>query len=104
MLVFTLESYPTLQKPLNTNLSQYLGDLSFGIYVMHLLVMYSLWQSLLEPFREQHLGNSKWAQTPGLIILYLIVLWAAEWSMRIDSKVVRLGRYLQTIMFLKWKE
>ena len=104
MVVFALESYPTLQKPLNINFSQYLGDLSFGIYLMHQLVMWSLSQYILEPFRERYLGNSKWAQMPGLIILYLAVLWAAEWFMRIDSRVVRLGRYSQKVMFLKWKE
>lgn len=104
LLVFALESYPTLQKPLNLNFSQYLGDLSFGIYLMHPLLMWSLSPHVLEPFREKYLGGSIWAQTPGLIILYLAVLWAAEWFMRIDSRVVRLGRYLQKVMFVKWKE
>jgi peptidoglycan/LPS O-acetylase OafA/YrhL len=104
MLVFALESYPALQRPLTSNFSQYLGNLSFGIYVMHQLVLSSLYYNVLDPLREQYLGDSNWARTPGMLIYYLVVLWAAECFMRIDSRVVRLGRYLQSVTFVKWEE
>lgn len=104
LLVFALESYPALQQPLTFNFSQYLGDLSFGIYTMHQLVLWTFYKHILDPSREQVLGDSNWARTPGIIIYYLAVLWAAECFMRFDGRVVRLGRYLQRVTFLKWEE
>lgn len=103
MLIFALESYPALQRPLTSNFSQYLGDLSFGIYVMHQLVLSSLYLNVLDPLREQYLADSNWARVPGIIVYYLVILWAAECFMRIDGRVVRLGRYLQSVSFLKWE-
>ena len=104
MLVFALESYPSLQRPLTFNFSQYLGDLSFGIYAMHQIVMWTLYKHVVDPLREQYLGDSNWARTPGMFVYWLAVLWAAECFMRIDNRVVRLGRYLQRVAFTKWEE
>jgi peptidoglycan/LPS O-acetylase OafA/YrhL len=104
MLVFALESYPELQKPFTSKFSQYLGDLSFGIYATHQLVMWTFYKHVLDPLREQYLGESTWARTPGMFVYWIAVLWAAECFMRIDGRVVRLGRYLQRILFLKWEE
>jgi peptidoglycan/LPS O-acetylase OafA/YrhL len=104
MLVFALESYPSLQKPLTLNFSQYLGDLSFGIYAMHQIVMWTFYKHVVDPLREQYLGDSNWARTPGMFLYWLAVLWAAECFMRIDNRVVRLGKYLQRLLFVKWEE
>jgi peptidoglycan/LPS O-acetylase OafA/YrhL len=101
LLVFALESYPALQKPLTWNFSQYLGELSFGIYTMHELLIWTLYDHVLTPWQETHLGDSLWALAPGMIIIFLVVLWAADLFTRIDDKVVGLGRYVQSVTFIK---
>ena len=104
LLVFAFESYPALQKPLAWNFSQYLGELSFGIYTMHELVIWTLYNQVLMPWQQSYLGGSLWALTPGVIILFFVVLWAADLFIRIDNRVVRLGRYVQRVTFVKWTE
>lgn len=104
LLVLALESYPALQKPLTWNFSQYLGELSFGIYTMHELVIWSLYDQMLKPWQQTHLGDSLCAVAPGMIIIFFVVLWAADFFTRIDNKVVRLGRYVQSVAFVQWKE
>jgi peptidoglycan/LPS O-acetylase OafA/YrhL len=104
LLILSLESYPALQIPFTWNLSQYLGDLSFGIYAMHQLVMWTLYKHVLDPLREQYLGEGTWARVPGMLVYWMAVLWAAEGFMRIDGRVVRAGRWLQRRAFLRWGE
>jgi peptidoglycan/LPS O-acetylase OafA/YrhL len=99
-MVWALDSYETLQIPLNWNFSQYLGDLSFGIYVMHPLVIWLLWDDFLNPWRLRWLGKELWTLIPTMALFYLVVLWAAEQFIKIDNKVVALGRWLQKKVFI----
>lgn len=99
MLVFSLDSYPTLQTPLKWRISRYLGDISFGIYVMHLLVVVTLWRHILNPWRVEYLGTAMWTNAPNLLIVYAVSFWAADLFIRIDDKVVTAGRWLQTKFF-----
>jgi peptidoglycan/LPS O-acetylase OafA/YrhL len=57
MLVLALDSYSTLQTPLKWNFSQYLGQVSFGIYVMHIIIVWSFWELFLNPWRVRLLGE-----------------------------------------------
>ncbi|KAH6662808.1 acyltransferase family-domain-containing protein [Halenospora varia] len=99
LLVFALDSYPILQTPLNWNFCQYLGYCSFGIYVMHILVVWSFWRLILDPLRNQWLGGAMWTFAPCLLINYAAVLWAADIFSRVDAKVVRLGRWIEKRVF-----
>jgi peptidoglycan/LPS O-acetylase OafA/YrhL len=99
MLVAALDNYPILQKPLRWDFSQYLGEVSFGVYVMHVLLMWTLWNPIVEPFRVAHLGSS-WVACYFVWFLYLgVILWTGELFSRVDSKIVRFGRWLQDKMF-----
>lgn len=104
LLTFALESYPTLQTPFTWNFSQYLGDLSFGIYAMHQLIMWTLYKHVLDPLREHYLGEGTWARVPGMILYWTAVLWAAEGFAWVDGRVVRAGRWLQRRGFERWGE
>lgn len=103
LVVFALDSYPILQKPFEWGFSQYLGELSFGIYAMHIIVVGCLYQPVLEPLRQQHLGESAVAHIPGIIITTIVVLWTADYFTRVDRMVVRAGRWLQTKTFIEWE-
>jgi peptidoglycan/LPS O-acetylase OafA/YrhL len=99
LLVCALDNYPALQTPLCWDFPQYLGEVSFGMYVMHVLLMWGFWNTNVEPFRVAHLGGS-WLACNGVYVAYFaLILWAGELFSRIDSKVVRLGRWLQRIAF-----
>jgi peptidoglycan/LPS O-acetylase OafA/YrhL len=103
MLVSALDNYPIFQIPLRWDISQYLGELSFGMYVMHVLIMWSLWYITVEPFRADYLGGS-WLACNGVYVVYFcVILWAAELFSRIDSMVVRFAKWLQEKAF-EWEK
>jgi peptidoglycan/LPS O-acetylase OafA/YrhL len=94
VLVFALDNYPALQTPLRWDIFQYLGELSFGMYVMHVLLMWSFWYITVEPFRAAHLGGS-WLACNGVYLVYFgVILWAGELFSRVDSRVVNFGKWL----------
>ncbi|EXJ78042.1 hypothetical protein A1O3_09202 [Capronia epimyces CBS 606.96] len=101
-LVLAIDSFPALQRPLMYGFSQYVGDLSFGIYVLHPPVTIAFYHGLMEPWRVKHLGSSPLAFIPGFIALTLMVFILADYFSRLDKKVVRLGRWLQAKLFRKW--
>lgn len=103
LIVFSIDSYPTLQRPFEWSLSQYLGDLSFGIYAMHRLVVNSLYDHVLNPWRARHLGSSWPAYIPGGILTTVLVLWAADYFTRLDNLVIRFARWVQAKTFTKWE-
>jgi len=98
-VVYALEFYPALQKPLHWRLSQYLGDISFGLYAMHGPFVLGTYMQVIIPLREQYLGHSVLKYIPGFIIYPLIVLIASDYFERVDKTVVRLARSLQSFMF-----
>ncbi|KAE9978068.1 hypothetical protein EG328_001688 [Venturia inaequalis] len=99
LLVFALDSYATLQIPLRWNFSQYLGEVSFGIYVMHALVHFTVWDQLAI-WKVAVVGTSAWGDLPILLVYWAAVLWAAELFTRMDCRVVMFGRWLQTMLFV----
>ncbi|ETI24473.1 hypothetical protein G647_03842 [Cladophialophora carrionii CBS 160.54] len=102
LLVFALDNYPALQIPFNWSFSQYLGDLSFGIYCMHIIVVESLFKPILNPWREKTLGEGYLACFAIEAVATICVLWMADQFTRADKMVVRLGRWLQRRTFQKW--
>ncbi|KIV88915.1 hypothetical protein PV10_08544 [Exophiala mesophila] len=102
MLVYALEFGSGLQKPLKWTVSRYLGDISFGLYAMHLPFGRGIKELYLDPWRESHLGDSYWAHAFVTIVITFIVITAADYFTRIDRFVIRSGKRLQGRMFTKW--
>ena len=101
MLILALDNYPTLQIPFNWSFSQYLGQLSFGIYCMHVIVLESLFKPILNPWREEHLGQGYLACFAVEATATMCVLWMADYFTRADELVVRFGRRLEARTFQK---
>ncbi|KAF2672360.1 hypothetical protein BT63DRAFT_194531 [Microthyrium microscopicum] len=99
LLVFTLDSYPTFQTPLLWDIPQYLGELSFGIYVVHVLLMWSFWYITVEPFRAAYFGDSRFARYPTYVIYFAFVVWAGELFCKVDNALVKFGKWLQGKVF-----
>lgn len=101
MVIYALEFYPgtALRKPLHWPISQYIGDLSFGLYVVHSpLVLAVLW-NLMHPLRHRYLGEGYLAYLPGVLVTTLVVFTAADYFTRIDTKVVQFSRWWQQRLF-----
>jgi peptidoglycan/LPS O-acetylase OafA/YrhL len=93
-----------LQIPFEWRISQYLGDLSFGIYAMHAMLMWVFYDPHVEPFRVYHFGEGYWSGLPGMVAMVLVVLWCADWFSRIDAWVVWFGKWLETKAFIRWED
>lgn len=102
MLIFTLDSCQTLQIPFNTRFSQYLGDLSFGIYLMHWLVLHSLYTKVLADVLNVQLDNQLWAKIVVSLVYWLVVITFADWFHRMDQWIVARVKWLQDRCFRAW--
>lgn len=102
LLILSLDSLPSLQTPLLWSFSQYIGDLSFGIYAMHILNIHLYWKPVFEPFVQQHFHDSLLAWLPFTLLHYALILCVADWFERMDRRVVKLGKMLQSRYFQDW--
>lgn len=102
LLIWSVDSSLWLQKPFCWNFSQYLGELSFGIYLMHLVIVQTLWDKVLGPLARDQFHNSPWILVPMTPILWFVVFWVADYFDRVDRRIVALGRSLQDRFFESW--
>ncbi|KEF62169.1 uncharacterized protein A1O9_00141 [Exophiala aquamarina CBS 119918] len=103
LLVLSLEYSPTLQVPLRWSFSLYLGEISFGIYAIHILCNWILYEPYLKPWQADSLGDSIWADWLVASIMYFVVFVAADYFTRVDTQIVTLGRWLQNRLFVQWE-
>lgn len=103
LVILALDSSPLLQKPFTWSFSQYIGDLSFGIYAMHVIWIECLYLRVLIYWQALYLGDSYPAYIPGILVVTLCVLWSADYFRRADRMVVNAGRWLQIKAFQKWQ-
>lgn len=99
ILIWTIDSYRPFQIPLEWDFPQYLGDLSFGLYICHFAIFGGLYPSYLRPLQLKLLGEGMWSSVPTFIITHVLVLWAADLFTRVDSRLVGLGRSLERKLF-----
>lgn len=103
LLVLGLEYSPILQAPLRWSFSLYLGEISFGIYAIHVLLNGMIYQPHLKPWKEAQLGDSIWADWFVGTIMYLAIFIGGDYFTRVDTMIVAFGRWLQTKFFVKWE-
>lgn len=99
-----LDLMPALQRPLLTPFVQYLGELSFGIYVVHMTVKWIVWDDryikwLRELIPERTPTDYFSLMFPGWLMMLAIDLWAADLFRRVDMQVVKFGKWLEDRMF-----
>ncbi|KAK5193001.1 hypothetical protein LTR99_010630 [Exophiala xenobiotica] len=102
-VVLAIDLNTTLQRPFEWSFSQYLGDLSFGIYAMHIILIHAVYKPVILVWQKQYLGDSTVAYIPGAVALTLLVFWAGDYFSRVDKKIVQFGRWLQAQLFVKWE-
>lgn len=102
-LVLTVDLYTPLQKPLLARFSQYLGAISFGLYAMHLPVIWAVEMRFVRPYCWEVLGDPLWAAAASLLPLFVLVLCAAEQFDRLDRWCVGFVRRVQGAAFGEWE-
>lgn len=100
LIVWSLDSCPLLQTPLKWNFSRYLSDLSFGVYAMHLPVLWTLSANITDPLRSSWLGDALWTYIPLIAFNMAAVLWAADLYTKVDDNVIVFGRWTQEKSFI----
>ncbi|KIW14599.1 hypothetical protein PV08_07383 [Exophiala spinifera] len=101
--VLAIDLNPTLQRPFEWSFSQYIGDLSFGMYAMHVILLYSVYQQTILVWQVTYLGDSTLAFLPGALAITLLLIWVADYFARVDKIIVHFGRWLQAKSFVKWE-
>jgi peptidoglycan/LPS O-acetylase OafA/YrhL len=61
LLVFVLSNSATLQKPFISRFAQYLGDISYSLYIVHGMVLFTLGTHLQERWTGQ-VGKMEWVE------------------------------------------
>ena len=79
--------------------SQYIGRLSFGIYVMQFPLLFSSLHTAWRPLVAKALGYTVWAGGFNLALYMFILLWWADYFTRVDQWIIRLSRRLEQAMF-----
>lgn len=100
--VYALEFYPALQRPLLVRFSQYLGEISFGIYLMHVPFGLGIKRIYLDVWRSEVLGDGNIAQFFVFLLTTALVFTAGDYFTMVDNKVVRFARWLQGRVFVTW--
>ena len=97
MCIFSISNTPALQAPFNTALAQYLGKISFGLYLVHIMI-YRIWRDQLIRYIWWITGSDNQFGWVGAgIILGLVVWWAAHTFYRVvDTRSITIAKWLDT--------
>jgi peptidoglycan/LPS O-acetylase OafA/YrhL len=99
LLVLSITKIPILQRLLECGVPQYLGRISYALYVVHFPILSAGAWSLL-PWVWGLLGKEGWRFGLGYMLTFALltpaVLWVADlWSRGVDESCVRFGRWLE---------
>jgi peptidoglycan/LPS O-acetylase OafA/YrhL len=122
LLLFTLTNSTSLQSPFNSRLAQYLGDVSYSLYIVHGMVLFTLGTGLWERWtglvgKEQWVDNGMgelvqvvvmaecksgqwWKALLGCAVLnFVVVFWCADLFWRVvDGRMPRWGRCVEGLV------
>jgi peptidoglycan/LPS O-acetylase OafA/YrhL len=103
IIVWSLFRIPILQRPFTTGPIQYLGDISYSIYIIHGYFP-TRWRSWIMHITSWMVGGRINAtrglisMTMELVILFVLNLWVSDLFMRIiDRKSVQFARWFERI-------
>ena len=79
MLVYAIGELPCLQRPLNTRLVQYLGKISFALYLLHETI-YQLWRDLLRDLVYLILSGKRYGSSSDALVADPFSFHVAWWT------------------------
>ncbi|KAI8629148.1 acyltransferase family-domain-containing protein [Xylariaceae sp. FL1651] len=98
-LILVIDRAQFLQKPFTTRLAQYLGQVSFALYLVHMLFLHSLGFWLGKYFLGLTGSDTYWQYGTGVglaaITVGCVIIWAADLGSRfVDANVVRFTTWI----------
>lgn len=108
IVVFALENAPHLQNLFTTRFAQYLGDISFSLYMLHTMVMCTL-GTWLAPKAMNLTGgwsNGQAGFIAGMVLVVAVTgpvtFWVSDvFSRGVDERCVKFARWVGTKCFVK---
>jgi hypothetical protein len=108
LVVFALEQTSYLQSIFTTSFAQYLGDISFSLYMMHVQVEFTMGNWLVPKCMNLTGGweNGQFGFIAGmglaLLVLMPITIWISDvFSRGVDERCVRFARWVSERCFVK---
>ncbi|EKD14601.1 uncharacterized protein L3040_000125 [Drepanopeziza brunnea f. sp. 'multigermtubi'] len=106
-LVFILDAAPFLQSVFTTRFAQYLGRISFALYICHGTFLYTLGWNLSERTLSWTGKDGEWEKAVGIAlagcVMYPLLFWTADVVAReVDARSVRWARWLQDRISVGW--
>ncbi|SMR53040.1 unnamed protein product [Zymoseptoria tritici ST99CH_1E4] len=102
LCIYSLESSPLLRRPFESSFAQFIGELSFGIYAMHITVRWILWERAMLKWTRMYFGKLEgrfWPFVPAYLVMTFATIWAAEGFRRVDGWCVWLSKWLKEKCF-----
>ena len=107
-LIFALEMAPFLQSFFTTRFAQYLGEISFSLYMVHLQIEYTLGEWLVPKCMNLTGGwaNGQFGFVSGMVLALMVcgpvTFWVADVFTRlVDEKCVKFARWVSDKAFVK---
>ena len=106
LLCFILSKAQFLQKIFTTRIALYLGDISLSMYMLHVLVLSTLGNSLIVKCLIFTRGLGGWgfpvAMTMALSCCAIVTFWVADLFWRgVDTRCIQCARWVSQIAFVK---
>jgi peptidoglycan/LPS O-acetylase OafA/YrhL len=93
---------PMLQKPFIIPFSQYLGDISYALYVTHPLILWTLGMKLLNFWKDKTATEYVFGFIEAIFINSFLCFWLADLFWRgVDAKSVRFAKWAAEACFIK---
>ena len=99
LIMYGLASCETYQRPFTWLVPQYIGRLSFGIYITHQPVIQLYGRATFLQFLRDNLGSTTVSGIVHYVSCMFVVLWIAEYFTRVDEYIVALGRWVERQLF-----
>ncbi|OTA91279.1 hypothetical protein M434DRAFT_76547, partial [Hypoxylon sp. CO27-5] len=105
-LVLSIDRAPFIQRIFTCNFSQYLGRISYSLYLVHLVILHSFGFRMGKFFVELTGYDTKLQYFSGVlvttIIFWFITIWVADLGWRfVDAKVVRFSSWMYNHLCLR---
>lgn len=93
MIMLSFENFPTLQRPFNTPIARYLGDISFAFYIIHWTFLWTVGRMITN--ETMAMFGTYFGWTIGAIICFPMTICIADVYWRVfDNGAVDLARWL----------
>jgi peptidoglycan/LPS O-acetylase OafA/YrhL len=116
LLIASITSSPTLQKPFNMAFAQYLARISYALYLVHPLFLHTIGMKMLYGILEAPAdwvakGEEKWEPATwsymyvfaqAVVINTALSIWFADWVWRmVDNKAVNFAHWVSEKVWIK---